>query len=219
MAPRRIDLRHVDLSRSMALLFRSFDELGPGEELFLEGDQDPAALVRALELERTRQCECELLHSGPDGFRLGVRRRAATDDPADRLMAEHHRLDQLLARLESRLNQGLLTLARTIFHELDRELDRHLLFEERTVFPTFERVEADRDGCIAHLRAEQPIIRRLVREIGRNLPSTDALVLVAAVADLREVIGPHFSTEERQVLPVIARELRLADALPASANA
>jgi len=127
---------------------------------------------------------------------------------ADSLMQEHRRLDLLVGQLESRvnagINTGLMGLARGLYDELRRTLERHLDFEEKVVFPEFERLDAHGMELTAGLRSERAVLRRLLVDLGFELAGGEMINALASLADMREVMGPHLAVEERVVFPALA---------------
>ncbi len=127
----------------------------------------------------------------------------ASAELTESLTQEHRRLDLLVGQLESRVNAGLMELARGLYGELRRTLERHLDFEE-TVLPEFERVDAHGTELTVGLRSERAVLRRLLVDLGFELSGGEIINALASLADMREVMGPHLAVEERIVFPALA---------------
>lgn len=123
---------------------------------------------------------------------------------AETLMQEHRRLDLLVGQLESRVNAGLMVLARGLYNELRRTLERHLDYEEKVLFPEFEQLDPRGTELTVALRSERAVLKRLLVDLGYELAGGEIINALASLGDMREVMGPHLATEERIVFPALA---------------
>lgn len=140
----------------------------------------------------------------------------ASAELGESLTQEHRRLDLLVGQLESRVNAGLMGLARGLYDELRRTLERHLDFEEKVIFPKFEQLDAHGMELTVTLRAERAVLKGLLVDLGFELARGEIVNALASLAAMREVMGPHLAVEERLVFPTLA-DAGAARARPAGA--
>jgi hypothetical protein len=132
-------------------------------------------------------------------------------DPFRRLVDEHRRAEDLLARLADEDGMG----RQAVLDELEDLLDGHLEREEVALHPPLAALDADagREAGVEHglVRDALDGVRQLVALPGFG----------AAVDMLGGALHHHVAQEEQEVLPRLARELGagdlddLADALAA----
>lgn len=71
-----IDVRKVVPRDRHALIFRTFDELRPGQAFHIVNDHDPKPLHYQFQAERHGAFSWAYLESGPDVWRVEIRRLA-----------------------------------------------------------------------------------------------------------------------------------------------
>jgi iron-sulfur cluster repair protein YtfE (RIC family) len=128
----------------------------------------------------------------------------ADDEPVSvALELHHHRLDDMLDRIEIDVEAGDWSEARRGFALFRRELEEHMRLEEDLLLPALGLGLQVDDGPAAVMRTEHPVIRQLLEAIEIGLENeypigevTDALE--AALAD-------HNIKEERLLYPMFER--------------
>ena len=73
----QIDVRTIQPRDRHPLIFRTFDDLNPGESFELVNDHAPKPLYYQFLHERTDQFEWEYLEEGPDVWRVRITRTEA----------------------------------------------------------------------------------------------------------------------------------------------
>ncbi|GIX08083.1 MAG: aminotransferase [Candidatus Poribacteria bacterium] len=75
MAEERVlDVREIVPRERHPLIFRTFDELRPGESFVLVNDHDPKPLFYQFQAERAGQFTWEYLEQGPEVWRVRIGR-------------------------------------------------------------------------------------------------------------------------------------------------
>lgn len=72
-----IDVRTITPRDRHPLIFRTFEDLSPGEFLLLVNDHDPAPLRYQFEAERPNQFSWEYVEQGPEVWRVHITKKAA----------------------------------------------------------------------------------------------------------------------------------------------
>jgi len=72
-----VDVRPMPSPQKHSTIFRTFDSLAPGEAMLLVNDHDPKPLYYQFTAERTGQFEWQYVESGPEVWKVGIRRIAA----------------------------------------------------------------------------------------------------------------------------------------------
>lgn len=131
-----VDLRHEADSRLALAALAAIRELRPGRAVRLLTREDPALLLRSLNLQ-LRDALAWGSDLRADGWEATV--RLALDTPAkdaiDVLTRDHRRLDELLGRVLRRLNAGDAADARTMLEDFAAGLRRHIEAENHIVAP------------------------------------------------------------------------------------
>jgi uncharacterized protein (DUF2249 family) len=70
-----MDVRDVPFWRRLGAILQAFDRLAPGEVLELVVDLDPWPLHAHLDVTRPGACDWEPIDSGPQTWRVRLRRR------------------------------------------------------------------------------------------------------------------------------------------------
>ena len=73
---KRLDVREIVPRERHPLIFRTFDELAPGEAFELVNDHDPKPLYYQLQAERAGQLAWQYLEQGPERWRVKVGKTA-----------------------------------------------------------------------------------------------------------------------------------------------
>ena len=116
------------------------------------------------------------------------------------LMADHARLDRLLAGLRSSIASGAIFEAVALHEKLERGLRRHIRLEETIVFPLFE--ERTRiGGPVAVMKVEHRQIEALLERTRAALAEAGRARLTEAAGELATLIAQHNLKEERILYP------------------
>ena len=73
--PMQLDVRVIPPREKHPTIFRTFDELAPGESFVLVNDHDPFPLRYQFEAERAGRFGWEYLEQGPAVWRVEISRR------------------------------------------------------------------------------------------------------------------------------------------------
>ena len=117
---------------------------------------------------------------------------------------DHDEIDALLAGVDwTKPKAALLRLA-----EFDRRLERHIVWEEGTLFPAVASVALSlEEGPIAVMKKEHELIRALKKEALKALRRGDGAVAKSRVAEMLDILGPHNTKEEHILYPLCDRFL------------
>ena len=131
-----LDLRQETDSRLALAALAALRELRPGHALRLLTRDDPALLLRSLNLQ-LRNALAWGSDLRPDGWEATVRLAldTPTRDALDALTRDHRRLDELLGRVLRRLNAGDAAGAKPMLDEFAAGLRRHVGAENLVVAP------------------------------------------------------------------------------------
>ena len=111
---------------------------------------------------------------------------------------DHDEIDALLASVDF----ADLKTALARFAEFDRRLERHIVWEEGTLFPAAARVApALEEGPIAVMKMEHVAIRGLKQAALDALRRGDAPSARRLVAEMLQVLSPHNMKEEHMLYP------------------
>ena len=188
-------------SRILAELSR----LGPDQGLVVRSQEDPTALLCALQSERRDLFDWYLLEAGPEVYRLEIWRRP---DLTRRTVAEfmdkdHRRLEELASELDWLVGQRIFPRALERLRHLRVGVSRHVGMEERILYPEYQRIHGAGAGLVHSLESEHSILLRLLGEIERALMVQDQEGSKLALSDLRAILVPHGRNETAWIYPVI----------------
>lgn len=188
---------------------RVFDRLNAGESLVLLSDRDPVPLLCELQAQRPDLFEWTPRESSPGNYSVQIFRRKDGDRQGVKefLHWDHQRLDMLLSEVEWRVNQRLYQAAAERFSYFRSGFEHHIDMEERFAFPAYEALPTADLAVTRQLRTEHAVLRRLMQQVGSALGHGEdtAQRVLADIAVLREIIGPHAVTEDTKLYPAIDR--------------
>ncbi|WP_167079985.1 hemerythrin domain-containing protein [Massilia aquatica] len=123
------------------------------------------------------------------------------------LEADHVRCDALFADARRAVRKGLWREAGHAFATFCHALERHLLMEERIVFPAFERAIGAASAPTASMRSEHLRIRGVVQRLSNSLRERDTEAFLDHANTLGIVLYQHSEKEEGVLYPMIERVL------------
>lgn len=124
------------------------------------------------------------------------------------LIADHERLDALLAETKRHLQGDDRARARGSFATFREGLEHHIVVEEEVLFPAFERhVGGGGGGPTAVMRAEHGDIRRLLEEVALALEGAATPPPTAPLGELTAILEAHNGKEEQILYPMTERAL------------
>jgi len=130
--------------------------------------------------------------------------RSAFDEPVSvALEMHHHRLDDMLDRVEIDVEAGSWSEARRGFSLFRRELEEHMRLEEELLLPALGSASAVADGPAAVMRTEHPQIRELLDVIEIGLENE--YPIAEATDALEATLADHNAGEERLLYPLFER--------------
>jgi iron-sulfur cluster repair protein YtfE (RIC family) len=120
---------------------------------------------------------------------------------------DHDRLDGLFGQFQA-LKQSDKAKALDFFRQFKAGLERHILWEEEILFPTFEaKTGMHGGGPTAVMRSEHVQIRRILDLVAaKEGDGTDA-----AEKELLDVLGAHNWKEEQILYPSIDQQVSLEE--------
>jgi hemerythrin-like domain-containing protein len=114
---------------------------------------------------------------------------------------DHDRLDELFQRFQT-LKDSDREAAMRAFQEFHFGLERHIVWEEEILFPTFERKTGMTEGPTRVMRWEHEQIRGFLGAMAAKLAAGDDQT-GDHEAGLLAVLGPHNEKEEGILYPMI----------------
>jgi hypothetical protein len=212
-----VDLRQEADSRLALAALAAVRELRPGRTLRLLTRDDPALLLRSLNLQ-LRDALAWGSDLRADGWEATV--RLALDTPAqdaiDLLRRDHRRLDELLGRVLRRLNAGDSTGARAMLDDFAAGLRRHVEAENRIVAPVLGPEPAVEPLEVMLHEHEQLLAQldEVERCFAEALPGTapEAWEVEPFVAILSGTLAKHEHREETNLFPIWGARLALRPA-------
>jgi iron-sulfur cluster repair protein YtfE (RIC family) len=127
----------------------------------------------------------------------------AADEPVSvALETHHHRLDDMLDRVEIDVEVGNWSEARRGFSLFRRELEEHLRVEEEMLLPAVGRRSVNDEPWAAG-RTEHPLIRGLLDIIEVGLE--DEYPVGEVTDELEATLAGHNAKEERLLYPLFER--------------
>lgn len=123
------------------------------------------------------------------------------------LEADHARCDALFVPARDGVRAGRWQQADHALAAFRHALERHLLIEERIVFPAFENALHNTLTPTAAMRSEHLRIRGVVQRLADSLRGRDAEAFLAHADTLGVVLYQHSEKEEGVLYPMIERVL------------
>ncbi|NHZ65797.1 hemerythrin domain-containing protein [Massilia sp. CCM 8694] len=123
------------------------------------------------------------------------------------LEADHVRCDALFADARRAVRKGLWREAGNCFAAFCHALERHLLIEERIVFPAFENAIGAASAPTAAMRSEHLRIRGVAQRLSNALRERDTEAFLNHADTLGIVLYQHSEKEEGVLYPMIERVL------------
>ncbi|MBI2933122.1 MAG: DUF2249 domain-containing protein [Planctomycetes bacterium] len=199
-----LDVRELPPATRHPQIFQAFDCLPAGGAFVLVNDHNPRPLLYQFQMERAGRFEWNVLESGPERFRVEIRRRETNGlrHVTEYLQTDHRRLDALLGVVERLVEAGSTAEASARFAEFACGLNHHIEAEEQLLFPTFEEATGTREGPTAVMRAEHVEIRGFMEAVGHAIERQDRQGVAAFIRGLKGVLVPHNVKEEQVLYPM-----------------
>jgi iron-sulfur cluster repair protein YtfE (RIC family) len=126
---------------------------------------------------------------------------------AETLTADHCRCDRHLALVESAAGRD--DWVRAVFEArgFERALERHLRFEEETLFPSLETAAPMATGPTGVMRSEHRQIRQLLGDLRATVDARDKDECLGLLDTLHLAIQQHNAKEEAILYPLADRAL------------
>jgi len=128
------------------------------------------------------------------------------------LEADHVRCDALFAPARDAVRHGRWAQADHALAAFRHALERHLLIEERIVFPAFESALRNTLTPTAAMRSEHLRIRGVAQRLADALRARDAEAFLNHADTLGVVLYQHGEKEEGVLYPMIERILQRTSA-------
>jgi Hemerythrin HHE cation binding domain len=207
-----VDLRREPDSRLALSALAALRELRPGRALRLLTRDDPALLLRSLNLQ-LRDALAWGSASSEDGWEATV--RLALDTPAqdalDALTRDHRRLDELLGRALRRLNAGDPAGARPMLEAFAAGLRRHVEAENGILAPELgPRPAVEPLETMLHEHDQLLLQLEEVEKCFADAPAgtvPEAWEIEPFVAILSGTLAKHEHREENNLFPLWAARL------------
>jgi iron-sulfur cluster repair protein YtfE (RIC family) len=125
-----------------------------------------------------------------------------TDSIAGYFEDDHARLDRLFQEFQGTKRHDLARAA-VSFAEFKAGLERHIVWEEESLFPGFEdKTGMHNAGPTAVMRMEHRLIKQCLQAIAQKLECQDPDT-EAEESGLRQTLGDHNRKEEQVLYPAI----------------
>lgn len=115
-------------------------------------------------------------------------------DAFELLKADHRKVEQLFAQLESASGKQKLQ----VFEQIKTELELHTHIEEKIFYPALEEPEETHDLALEAYE-EHAVVKNLLKELGRAKTANDEWEAQAKV--LQENVEHHVEEEENELFP------------------
>lgn len=137
---------------------------------------------------------------------------------SDYLIDDHARCDRLLGQAQQSVGAAHWTDARRDVAAFRYALERHVLIEERIVFPAFECALGTAASPTAAMRADHLRVRALAQRLSNAVVAQSAQEFVRHAESLLLTLHQHSEKEEGVLYPMIERVLahRSAELLDAA---
>jgi iron-sulfur cluster repair protein YtfE (RIC family) len=123
------------------------------------------------------------------------------------LAGDHARCDALFAQALKCVAASQWSEAAVEFAGFGYALERHLVMEERIVFPAFEKAVRSTTGPTSIMRSEHLRIRGIVQRLSDSVDERDAKQFFDHADTLRITLQQHGEKEEGVLYPMIERLL------------
>jgi hemerythrin-like domain-containing protein len=123
------------------------------------------------------------------------------------LAHDHARCDALFAQAQSALEEGQWPQAARAFACFGDALERHLLVEERIVFPAYEKAIRTASVPASAMRTEHLRIRGIVQRLAYSIEKRQEGEAFDHAGTLRSVLDRHDEIEQRKLYPMVERVL------------
>ena len=123
------------------------------------------------------------------------------------LAQDHARCDALLGQTERAVRAGQWADARRAMADFGYALERHLLIEERIIFPAFEHAVRDASYLTEAMRAEHLRVRAVCQRVADAVDGQSLQGFVEHAEALLLTLHQHSEKEEGVLYPMIERVL------------
>jgi iron-sulfur cluster repair protein YtfE (RIC family)/uncharacterized protein (DUF2249 family) len=201
--PEVVDVTAEPASRVQAAAFYALKEMQPGQSVVLLTADDPALLMRSLDLQLGHKLAWSIAGDGPP-WRTVVRHchDAPPADVLDLLQREHRRLDALLAQAMRLLNESETGRAAEVLRQFTRALTRHLYVEDDVLTPVLGAGGATGEAAStmqrehAEIAAQLQLIEDSLRAVDAGAGETGSYCAI-----LSGTLAKHEHREEQNLFP------------------
>jgi iron-sulfur cluster repair protein YtfE (RIC family) len=123
------------------------------------------------------------------------------------LAHEHARCDALFNQVKLSLEDGQWPAADRAFACFREALERHLLIEERIVFPAYEKAVHQLATATAAMRTEHLRLRAIAQRLADAIRKRQPSEVNSHIDILTDVAEQHHYTEENMIYPMVERVL------------
>jgi len=199
MSTRVIDLTGDDLGMAPhSYAFYELRELRHGEDATLRLAEEPAILMKSLEIQLRRGIHWEVTEAGPPVWTVSVKRRddVAAADLIDLLTRDHLRIDKLFANALHLTNANKIEEALPYFREYAEALRRHVSLEDEILAPRLDLPRSPAGDDPTSILEQTVMMEELIDEgLG------DAGMLAPFFAMLSGQLAKHEYREEENLFP------------------
>ena len=118
------------------------------------------------------------------------------------LSADHRHCDDVLVKLESGISNKKWQETESNLAQFTQVMDKHLLFEEDVLFPSFEDATGMRQGPTVVMRSEHAQMRELMGEMKRSLTEKNEDRFLGLCETLMILTQQHNYKEEHMLYPM-----------------
>lgn len=197
------DLSAIPPARVPSAALQALKELEPGARILLLLAEEPALLMRSLDLQLRNNLAWTA--AAADGrWQVVVSHRAdsAPRDVLDLLERDHKRLDGLLAQVLQQLSRGLTDAAIPLLENFVGATRRHMAAEDEALVPVLAaRGSASGDDPVSSMLRDHLEIRQQLVLIEGALAESDTAELSVYCAILSGTLAKHEYREENNLFP------------------
>jgi len=200
-----LDVRQMIPKDRHATIFKTFNELAPGESFILVNDHEPKPLLYQFQAEHDGEFDWWALEQGPEAWRVSIVKREQKQPNrtvTDYLQTDHRRLDAIMEGFQRSLKGNSWEEAASAFREFVLGLRRHIKIEEEILFPVFEEKTGMVDaGPTFVMKMEHKEINELLDRILSSTEGRDGARATEATSILIGVLTDHNMKEEHILYP------------------
>jgi len=118
------------------------------------------------------------------------------------LSSDHKSCDNRFAEMEAAANDGDWARTASLFEEFRSAMERHIDFEEQTLFPAYEQATGDTGGPTQMMLIEHQDMRQFFDQLRFSVDAEDADEFLGLAETLLILLQQHNIKEEQVLYPM-----------------